>query len=199
LLDSEADCAAVVPRAIDLCNQLARRETGTCSRRKVSHNSKRSDVPLIPAAVEALGGLDVLVNNAGITGPTAPVRRGPRPLGGGHERQHKRYVQRDATCDSTPELLLLASYAVLAWHCCCAAYPERSCLLLAEERALACIARAPFNEWLPSVRGSFPSRSGAHRHNGLIPCAFQFGTCTAPEYLKQIVLEAAYGVTSNEQ
>ena len=28
---------------------------------------------LIPTAVEALGGLDVLVNNAGISGPTAPV------------------------------------------------------------------------------------------------------------------------------
>jgi NAD(P)-dependent dehydrogenase (short-subunit alcohol dehydrogenase family) len=41
---------------------------------KVCDNSKRSDVEaLIAVAVEALGGLDVLVNNAGISGPTAPV------------------------------------------------------------------------------------------------------------------------------
>ena len=41
---------------------------------KVCDNSKRSDVEaLIPAAVQTLGGLDVLVNNAGISGPTAPV------------------------------------------------------------------------------------------------------------------------------
>jgi NAD(P)-dependent dehydrogenase (short-subunit alcohol dehydrogenase family) len=42
--------------------------TGVCD------NSKRSDVEtMVPAAVKALGGLDVLVNNAGIGGPTAPV------------------------------------------------------------------------------------------------------------------------------
>jgi NAD(P)-dependent dehydrogenase (short-subunit alcohol dehydrogenase family) len=36
---------------------------------KVCDNSKRSDVEaLVPAAVKALGGLDVLVNNAGISG-----------------------------------------------------------------------------------------------------------------------------------
>ncbi|MCU1324916.1 MAG: bdhA [Bryobacterales bacterium] len=36
--------------------------------------SKRQDIEgMVTAAVEALGGLDVLVNNAGISGPTAPV------------------------------------------------------------------------------------------------------------------------------
>jgi NAD(P)-dependent dehydrogenase (short-subunit alcohol dehydrogenase family) len=41
---------------------------------KVCDNSKRSDIEaMVPAAVAALGGLDVLVNNAGISGPTAPV------------------------------------------------------------------------------------------------------------------------------
>jgi NAD(P)-dependent dehydrogenase (short-subunit alcohol dehydrogenase family) len=38
------------------------------------NNGKRSDIErMVPAAVAALGGLDVLVNNAGIAGPTAPV------------------------------------------------------------------------------------------------------------------------------
>jgi NAD(P)-dependent dehydrogenase (short-subunit alcohol dehydrogenase family) len=41
---------------------------------KACDNSKRSDVEaLIPAVVGTLGGLDVLVNNAGISGPTATV------------------------------------------------------------------------------------------------------------------------------
>jgi NAD(P)-dependent dehydrogenase (short-subunit alcohol dehydrogenase family) len=36
--------------------------------------SSRADIGrMMPAAVEALGGLDVLVNNAGISGPTSPV------------------------------------------------------------------------------------------------------------------------------
>jgi NAD(P)-dependent dehydrogenase (short-subunit alcohol dehydrogenase family) len=36
--------------------------------------SKRSDIEqMVPFAAEALGGLDVLVNNADISGPTAPV------------------------------------------------------------------------------------------------------------------------------
>jgi NAD(P)-dependent dehydrogenase (short-subunit alcohol dehydrogenase family) len=36
--------------------------------------AQRSDVErLVPAALESLGGLDVLVNNAGIAGPTAPA------------------------------------------------------------------------------------------------------------------------------
>jgi NAD(P)-dependent dehydrogenase (short-subunit alcohol dehydrogenase family) len=42
--------------------------TGICD------NSKRSDIEaMVPAAAEALGGLDVLINNAGIAGPTAPA------------------------------------------------------------------------------------------------------------------------------
>src|SRR3954471_21677079 len=36
--------------------------------------SKRQDIErMVASAVEVLGGLDVLVNNAGIAGPTAPV------------------------------------------------------------------------------------------------------------------------------
>ena len=38
------------------------------------NNGKRSDIErMVPEAVAALGGLDVLVNNAGVAGPTAPV------------------------------------------------------------------------------------------------------------------------------
>lgn len=51
---------------------LARECDGVAT--KVCDNGKRADVEaLVPAAVGALGGLDVLVNNAGIAGPTAPV------------------------------------------------------------------------------------------------------------------------------
>ena len=40
------------------------------------NNGKRSDIErMVPEAVAALGGLDVLVNNAGIAGPTAPVAK----------------------------------------------------------------------------------------------------------------------------
>ena len=38
------------------------------------NNGKRSDIErMVPEAIAALGGLDVLVNNAGIAGPTTPV------------------------------------------------------------------------------------------------------------------------------
>ena len=41
---------------------------------RICDNSKPSNIEaMVPAAVEALGGLDVLVNKAGIAGPTAPI------------------------------------------------------------------------------------------------------------------------------
>jgi NAD(P)-dependent dehydrogenase (short-subunit alcohol dehydrogenase family) len=44
--------------------------TGHCD------NAKRSDIEaMVPAAAQALGGLDVLINNAGVAGPTVPVEQ----------------------------------------------------------------------------------------------------------------------------
>jgi NAD(P)-dependent dehydrogenase (short-subunit alcohol dehydrogenase family) len=56
-------------KALDALNQeMPGVATGVCD------VSKRQDIErMVVAAVEALGGLDVLVNNAGISGPTAPV------------------------------------------------------------------------------------------------------------------------------
>lgn len=51
-----------------LTQELPGIETFTCD---VSNRSEIEQV--VPAAIAALGGLDVLVNNAGISGPTAPV------------------------------------------------------------------------------------------------------------------------------
>lgn len=43
---------------------------------RVCDLSKPADIEqLVAAATQALGGLDVLVNNAGIAGPTAPVEQ----------------------------------------------------------------------------------------------------------------------------
>ena len=51
-----------------LAKESPRIETAECDL------SCRADIErVVPAAVNALGGLDVLVNNVGISGPTAPV------------------------------------------------------------------------------------------------------------------------------
>ena len=51
-----------------LAREVAGVTTGVCDL------AKRDDIErVVPAAVAALGGLDVLVNNGGIAGPTAPV------------------------------------------------------------------------------------------------------------------------------
>src|SRR5436305_13177397 len=52
----------------NLAQEITGLTTGVCD------ISKREDIErVVPAGVTALGGLDVLVNNAGISGPTAPV------------------------------------------------------------------------------------------------------------------------------
>ena len=51
-----------------LAEEIAGLKTGACD------VSSRNDIErMVGEAVQALGGLDVLVNNAGISGPTAPV------------------------------------------------------------------------------------------------------------------------------
>ncbi len=51
-----------------LAGEIAGLKTGICD------VSKRQDIErMMSACIAALGGLDVLVNNAGIAGPTAPV------------------------------------------------------------------------------------------------------------------------------
>jgi NAD(P)-dependent dehydrogenase (short-subunit alcohol dehydrogenase family) len=56
-------------KALDvLAREVKGLATGICD------NSKRSEIEaMVPAAAETLGGLDVLINNAGIAGPTAPL------------------------------------------------------------------------------------------------------------------------------
>ncbi len=58
----------------DALKKLEQDVPGVITKVKVCDVSKRSDVEsMVAAGAKALGGLDVLVNNAGIAGPTAPV------------------------------------------------------------------------------------------------------------------------------
>lgn len=65
--------------------------------------SRRQDIErMVPFGIDALGGLDVLVNNAGIAGPTAPVdEMDPDEWGQGRSGQPQWHVQCHAACYST--------------------------------------------------------------------------------------------------
>ncbi len=61
-------CDHNVPNLESLKQEIPEVVTNVCDL------SKRSDIEnMVPSCINALGGLDVLVNNAGISGPTAPV------------------------------------------------------------------------------------------------------------------------------
>src|SRR6516165_4474167 len=64
----------VTAGASGIGKEIARAFAAIGSKVCVCDVSKRDDIErMVAAAVEALGGLDVLVNNAGISGQTAPV------------------------------------------------------------------------------------------------------------------------------
>src|SRR5947209_19719387 len=64
---------------------------------KVCDVSKRQDIErMVPEAVGAFGGLDVLVNNAGMSGPTAPAERVDPDA-----REKVRKIDRTGTCKVT--------------------------------------------------------------------------------------------------